>query len=108
MSATPKLGFTGKITCRDMVAKPVAIGERPVAANKNQGIQNSGRRHVRTAPRKRCRAAAFIHGEILTRLRVLRSTPVADHAAFQHAAGGWGRRRTSSSLPLRCRHVAER
>jgi hypothetical protein len=38
------LGLPGKITCRDVVVKPVAIDERSVAANKNLRIQNSGRR----------------------------------------------------------------
>src|ERR1700753_2545744 len=70
-----------------MVVKPVAVGERSVAANKNLRIQNSGRRDARVAPRRR----AFICDEILTGDRWVRRTPTyLDRAAFQHAAVGFG------------------
>jgi hypothetical protein len=70
-----------------MVVKPVAIGERPVAANKNLRIQNSGRRDARVAPRR----WAIIREEILTGdCWVRRTRCVLDRAAFQHAAVGFG------------------
>jgi len=46
-----------------MLVKPVAIGERPVAANKNLRIQNSGRRRDRTGPRRVASAGVYVRGD---------------------------------------------
>ena len=75
MSVTPKPGRPGKITCRDMVLKPLATGERSVAANKNLRIQNSGRRGVDGQRRDAWCPAAFMCEEILTGDRWVRRTP---------------------------------
>src|SRR5271169_2762003 len=87
-----------------MVVKPIAIGERPVAANKNLRIQNAGRRHEPTAPRRVASAGVYCE-EILTGDRWGRRTPyVLDRAAFPHAAAGFGSSPARQSVGFTCRY----